>query len=101
MGDFISNKESFNKSLVLEFIFIPETMLLFFATDSSFTSFIMTYMNQQFVYLVSLEILKKKIDYNLHKRNKIRPNVREANNSKDKFITPKYARHKGEQLMRR
>ena len=51
-------------------------MLLFFATDSSFTSFIMTYMNQQFVYLVSLEILKKK--------NRLQPTQKKQNTPKCK-----------------
>ena len=39
------------------------------------------------------------INYNLHKRNSIAPNLNEGNNSKEIFINLKYAGRKGEQLM--
>ena len=39
------------------------------------------------------------IDYNLHKRNSIAPNLNEGNNSKAIFINCKYAGQKGEQLI--
>ena len=39
------------------------------------------------------------IDYNLHKRNSIAPNLNEGNNNKEIFINLKYAGKKGEQLM--
>ena len=39
------------------------------------------------------------INYNLHKRNSIAPNLNEGNNSREIFINLKYAGHKGQQLM--
>ena len=39
------------------------------------------------------------INYNLHKRNSIAPNLNEGNNSKEIFINLKYPEQKGEQLM--
>ena len=39
------------------------------------------------------------INYNLHKRNSVAPNLNEGNNSKEIFINLKYAAQKGEQLM--
>ena len=39
------------------------------------------------------------INYNLHKRNGIAPNLNEGNNSKEVFINLKYAGKTGEQLM--
>ena len=36
------------------------------------------------------------INYNLHKRNSIAPNLNEGNISKEMFINPKYAGQKGE-----
>ena len=39
------------------------------------------------------------INYNLHQRNTIAPNLNEGNNSKEIFINPKYAGRKGEQLL--
>ena len=38
------------------------------------------------------------INYNLHKRNSIAPNLNEGNNSKEVFINRKFAGKKGEQL---
>ena len=39
------------------------------------------------------------INYNLHKRNSITPNLNEENSSNEIFINLKYAGQKGEQLM--
>ena len=39
------------------------------------------------------------INYNLHKRNSIAPNLNEGNNSKEIFVNLKYAGKKVEQLM--
>ena len=39
------------------------------------------------------------INYNLHKRNNIDPNLNEGNNSKEMFSNLKYAGQKGEQLI--
>ena len=39
------------------------------------------------------------VNYNLHKRNSVVPNLNEGNNSKEIFINLKYAGQKGDQLM--
>ena len=39
------------------------------------------------------------INYNLHKRNSIAPNLNKGNNNKGTFINLKYNGQKGEQLM--